>query len=65
MKEKENRQQDKEKQRNSNETSSLQFPEKQEASNNPEISRMDKREGNLEHGEIGGGLNRGTENEKE
>lgn len=65
MKERENRQQDNADQRISKDTSSPDMPEKQEASSNPEISRMDKREGNLEHGEIGGGFNREADNVKE
>ena len=65
MKERENRQRDNADQRSSKDTSSIHMPEKQDASISPDISRMDRREGNLEHGEIGGGLNRKEDNEKE
>lgn len=65
MKERDNRQHDNADQRSSKDTSTIHISETQEASSSPEISRMDRREGNLEHGEIGGGLIQEADNKKE
>ncbi|HEY0749939.1 MAG TPA: hypothetical protein VGD26_02210 [Chitinophagaceae bacterium] len=63
MKERENRQQD-----NANERNSQNAPsprdDKQDVNYHPDFSRMDKREGNLEHGEIGGGFRTIEDEEK-
>ena len=64
MKERENRQQDNADQRISRDTPSIHIPEKQEVTTNSEISRIDRREGNLEHGEIGGGFGPKKQEEK-
>ena len=63
MKERESRQQDAG-ERNAKGSTSSHVSEKQQINNYPEISRMDKREGNLEHGETGGGFGPKEQEEK-
>lgn len=56
MKERESSQQNNADERSRKDNTSIRSNEKQEIHDYPEISKMDKREGNLEHGETGGGF---------